>query len=511
MRFIIFILIALCLPAALSGQSANDCVNAILVCGDTSFGLEPDGVGFDEFSLPGNTEPPCYSFNNQTIWLRFVILEEGELAFDIIPNSDQADYDFAIYGPNVDCENLGEAIRCSSTNPQNAGVPVNTGLNYTETDHFEGPGEDGNGYLQYIDVLAGEEYIMIIDRPHGSGGFSMEMTGSAVLPDQPIAHDVEDLSSCDVDEMVDGAAEFDLDQLIPQIIQGQSNVEVTFHDSLNDANIGINPLSSPYTNTSNPMTVYYRIENTVSECIDINELQLIVESNFEVTLPQDLFLCDNTSNPVTLTTESGYDYYEWSTGEEGSNLNSIDITEGGDYWVIVTASDGCRAQASTFVDSSAPAVITEVIVDDFKGNENSITVTVEGKGDYEYGIDELPLFQEEPVFTGVRRGYHTIKVRDKKGCGISTIEVVVLDFPRFFTPNNDGHNDTWQIEGIWEFPGSKIIIFDRFGRIVHGVELASVGWDGTNQDGTPLPSNDYWFAITLEDGREVRGHFTLKR
>ncbi len=92
------------------GQSANDCVNAILVCGDTSFGLEPDGVGFDEFSLPGNTVPPRYSFNNQTIWLRFAITESGELAFDLIPDSDSADYDFAVYGPMVDCENLGEAI-----------------------------------------------------------------------------------------------------------------------------------------------------------------------------------------------------------------------------------------------------------------------------------------------------------------------------------------------------------------------------------------------------------------
>lgn len=498
-------------PVMLIGQSANDCVNAILVCGDTSFGLEPDGVGFDEFSLPGNTIPPCYAFNNQTIWVRFVVAESGELAFDLIPESDQADYDFAIYGPAVDCENLGEAIRCSSTNPQAAGVPVYTGLNYTETDHFEGPGEDGNGYLQYIDVLAGEEYIMIIDRPHGSGGFSMEMTGSAVLPEQPIAHDVEDLSTCENNGAVDGSAEFDLDQLIPEIIQSQTNVEVTFHETLNDANIGINPLSSPYTNTSSPQTIYYRIQHTISECIDINEVVLTVESTFEVTLPQEVFICDNTEDPVLLSTDSGYTYYEWSTGEEGPDVNSIEISEGGAYWVVVTASDGCKARADTTVDSSDIATITEVIVDDYKGTENSITLTVVGKGDYEFGLDELPLYQDEPVFNKVRRGYHTLRVRDKKGCGIVEIEVVVLDFPRFFTPNNDGVNDTWHIEGIWEFPGSKIIIFDRFGRVLHGVALASEGWDGTDKNGVPLASNDYWFVITMEDGHEVRGHFTLKR
>jgi gliding motility-associated-like protein len=36
------------------------------------------------------------------------------------------------------------------------------------------------------------------------------------------------------------------------------------------------------------------------------------------------------------------------------------------------------------------------------------------------------------------------------------------------------------------------------------------GWDG-NFNGKPLPSTDYWFSIKLEDGRIVKGHFSLKR
>lgn len=493
------------------GQSPNDCTNAILVCGNTSFGLEPDGVGFDEFSLSGNIRPPCYSFNLNTIWLRFVIEESGELTFDLIPESNQADYDFAIYGPNVTCDNLGAAIRCSSTNPQNAGVPVNTGLNLTETDHFEGPGEDGNGYLQFIDALAGEEYFILIDRPHGSGGFSMEMTGSAVLPDQPIAHNVDDITTCEMDEIVDGSTLFNFDPLIPEIMQGQSNMTVTFHESLNDANIGINPIISPYMNTSNPMTIHYRIENNNSGCVDINDFEILVDSPFEVTLPDDLFVCENNSDPIVLETQSGFSYYEWSTGEEGANLNSIEISSGGEYWVNVTDSQGCKVRATTFVNSSAAATITGVSVEDFRGIDNTVTVTVEGNGDYQFVLDDLLPYQDENFFTDVDRGYHTVKVRDKKGCGITEIDVLVLDYPKFFTPNGDGVNDYWQIEGIWEFPGSKIIIFDRYGRIITGIGLDTSGWDGTNDNGVPVPSNDYWFAITMEDGREVRGHFTLKR
>lgn len=493
------------------GQSPNDCTDALLVCGSTSFGLEPDGVGFDEFSLPGNTRPPCYSFNLNTIWLRLVIEEAGELTFDLIPDNPEADYDFAIYGPNVDCENLGDPIRCSSTNPQNAGVSANTGLNLTETDHFEGPGEDGNGYLQYIDALVGEEYFILIDRPHGSGGFSLEMTGSAVLPDQPVAHEIGDLVSCEMDSVVDGRTEFDLDPLIPEIVMGQSNMTVTFHRSLNDANIGINPISSPFTNTANPMTIYYRIENNNSGCVDINSFEIRVDSTFEVTLPDDVFVCDNTTDPAVLETQPGYAYYEWSTGEEGPGLYAIEITSGGEYWVNVTDSQGCKVRATTVVNSSEAATITDVTVEDFRGRDNRVTVSVEGIGDYQYQLDDILPFQDDNFFTGVSRGYHTVTIRDKKGCGAVEVEVLVLDYPRFFTPNGDGVNDTWQIEGIYEFQVSKILIFDRFGRILTGIPLESSGWDGTDSNGVAVPSNDYWFSITMADGREVRGHFTLKR
>lgn len=493
------------------GQNPNDCTNALLVCGSTSFGLEPNGEGFDEFSLPGNIRPPCYSFNLNTIWLRMSIVGSGELTFDLIPDNPEADYDFAIYGPNVDCENLGEAIRCSSTNPQNAGVPANTGLNLTEVDHFEGPGELGNGYLQYIDAQAGEEYIILIDRPHGSGGFSLEMTGSAVLPDQPVAHQVGDIVTCEMDAVVDGRTEFDFEPLIPEITMGQTNMTVTFHSSLNDANIGINPISSPFTNTSNPMTIYYRIENNNSGCVDTNSFEISVEANFEVSLPDDVFVCENTTDPAVLATQPGFTYYEWSTGQEGPNLYSIEITSGGEYWVNVTDSQGCKVKATTVVNSSEAATITDVTVEDFRGRDNTVTVTVEGNGDYEFLLDDLLPFRDENFFVGLSRGYHRVIVRDKKGCGLAEVEILVLDYPKFFTPNGDGVNDTWQIEGIWEFPGSKILIFDRYGRILTGLPLESVGWDGTDNNGVAVPSNDYWFSITMADGREVRGHFTLKR
>ncbi len=505
LTFLLIIISFIC-----NAQNPNDCENSILVCGTVNIGIEPAGVGFDEFSLPGNTVPPCQPFNNQTVWFNFRFIESGTFTFDLIPEEELADYDFAIYGPNVDCTSLGESIRCSSTNPEAAGITGATGLNMTEIDVNEGPGPDGNGYLMFIDVLAGDEYIMLVDLPHGSGGFSLEMTGTATLPESPIAHNVGNLSDCDRDEETDGFTQFNFDPLIPDIIQSQTNVTVTFHESLNDANIGINPLVSPYTNTSNPQTIYIRIQNDNNGCTDFNEFEINVENPFEATLPQDLMLCTNNLIAIPLETEPGFSYYEWSTGEEGANLNSIEVISPGTYYVIISDKMGCKIKVTTTIEESSIAAITDITVVEFNGTENNATITVEGSGIYEFALDSELSYQDENIFTGLLYGYHTIFVRDKNGCGVVSREFLILDYPRFFTPNGDGVHDRWEIIGIIEFPFTKIYIYDRLGKLLKQINPNGEGWDGT-YNGNPLPSNDYWFTIFMDDGRDFKGHFTLKR
>ena len=508
---IIFCLIGLLFISEISGQSANDCEFAIPVCGSSNFGLEPDGVGFNEFSLPGNIEPPCFSFDNQTIWLSINIVTSGILTFNIVPDNPEADYDFAIYGSVTDCENLGASIRCSSTNPQAAGVSALTGLNNIEGDVNEGPDQNGNGFLMGINAIAGETYFLLIDRAIGEGGFSIEMTGTAGFPEQPIANDTTNLSSCDMDDAVDGFTQFDLGQLISGIENGQSNVTTTFHSSLNDANLDINPLDELYTNTTNPQTIYYRVTNTISNCSDINELSLSTTLSFEVTLPQDLLICTNTDDVAVLTTEPGFSFYQWSTGESGPSLNSITVTTGGFYSVIVTDSAGCNAMAITTVLSSQAPTIVEVITTSFTQNNNTITVIATGDAALSYALDNGD-FGEENIFTDIPAGIYTVFVQDSFGCGIASQEVIILDYPLFFTPNGDGVHDTWTIANIENFPSTKIRIYNRFGILIKDLSpLDTVGWDGTNKYGNPVFSNDYWFTLVLESGREVTGHFALKR
>lgn len=675
-------------------SQANDCTDAILLCGNTPVGIEPQGVGFDEFSLPGNFAPPCYSFNNQTVWFRVEIDQGGTLGFDIIPDNGTDDYDFAVYGPVSDCANLGMSIRCSSTNPLAAGVSGNTGLNATETDLSEGPGPNGNGYLKELDTQAGETYYILLDRAHGASGFQINLNGTAVLPQSPDFNTPQNLETCDDDGTEDGYARFNLLSQASAITRNFPNSRVSFHESLNDANLNLNPIAATtYTNTkANSQRIYARVSSVIGPCTEITSFDLIVNPLPSYNNPNELYICDATGivnydlsalsesitgnspnlvisyyrsaiealmnqnpiqdinvplsgitvhflvrntatncfifdefdisyqnspalvkpapliycrddnmtltfdlsnieevaldglnpddhdtyfyetdadrnddanrlpllwdteaisktvflrsinsitgcfadesfevqviespdytfkeiqylcidapNPKILSIDSGFDFYEWSTGENGTTLNEIEITQTGTYSVTAYNSFGCSTTKTTEVRSSEAATITGIEITGLNYPRNEATITVTGTGVYEFAIDGGP-YTTNTTFTGLSRGYHTIAVKDTQGCATTISEpFLILDYPRYFTPNGDGYHDTWQLIGLDEYPGAVIRVYDRYGKLLKELGANSNGWDGTYL-GTLLKPDDYWFELILPEGERVTGHFSL--
>ncbi|BAO74529.1 T9SS type B sorting domain-containing protein [Winogradskyella sp. PG-2] len=320
---------------------------------------------------------------------------------------------------------------------------------------------------------------------------------------------------CD-DGMEDGFATFNLADSNAVVLAGAPvTLDVQYFETYNDALLETNPIATSYTNTAPyNQTVYARVENA-NACFGISEIELTVFELPNIETQFETLYCLN-SFPQTIVLDGGVindspsNYsYQWSTGEDTA---TIEVDAPGSYTVRIFNTNGCFKDRTITVLASNIATITNIEVIDTSQN-NSITVFVSGEGDYEYAIDNSNgPYQDSNVFEDIQPGLYTIYVRDKNNCGITEDLVSVIGFPKFFTPNNDGDFDFWQVYGINnQFQAnSSIIIFDRQGKLLAELDPLGPGWDGT-YNGAKMPTSDYWFKVQLEDGRTFTSHFTLKR
>jgi gliding motility-associated-like protein len=103
-----------------------------------------------------------------------------------------------------------------------------------------------------------------------------------------------------------------------------------------------------------------------------------------------------------------------------------------------------------------------------------------------------------------------LAVFDANGCeSISTQTITVrfnFEIPEGFSPNGDGKNDLFVINGLEEFPGSSVQIFNRWGQVVFESNNYQNNWDGKDVvDGT------YFYVLKLSSGEDMTGSLILVR
>ncbi len=79
---------------------------------------------------------------------------------------------------------------------------------------------------------------------------------------------------CD-DDVIDGFTAFDLNMAYPNC--AEDNVEISFYETIADAEAQTNPLSSTHTNVSNPQTIYARVQLAGTNTFEVFEVELYVE------------------------------------------------------------------------------------------------------------------------------------------------------------------------------------------------------------------------------------------
>lgn len=361
-----------------------------------------------------------------------------------------------------------------------------------------------------------------------NGACFEEATLTFIVDDLPEAFPISSALTqvCD-DEIYptqqNGSLAFDANALETALLNGQTGLALTYTDGAGQL-LGY-PLQNPLISGSQTLTVI--LENTLnSSCaitatiplvvlplpqIDLNELGLANvlvcsdDPSFNRTLDAGLL---PGVNPAVYT----YQWFKDGNPIGGATQPTLVVNEEGIYTVEVSTLSLCSRTRSITVTASEKATITSIDVADIT-ETNSITVNTTGLGTYVYALDYTDSYQESNYFYNVAPGTHQVYVKDTKGCGtIGPIEVNVLGIPNFFTPNGDGVNDTWNVRGVTaQYNAQSVIrIYDRMGKLVKEISPLGSGWDGTF-NGSALPADDYWYVISFEDQRLVKGHFSLKR
>ena len=217
-------------------------------------------------------------------------------------------------------------------------------------------------------------------------------------------------------------------------------------------------------------------------------------------IEENLVLCPNSELELLPQTEINNPSYVWSNGETTSFIN---VTTSGTYSVEIS---GGICDFETWIYT---IILKETpIIDTIISEGNEIIISTLNNGDFIYSIDGVN-FQQSPIFYNVEGGLYTIYVKDINCDDVVTMQHLHFYIPSFFTPNNDGYHDTFNLKGIEYFSSSQVSIFNRYGKLLKFSKNSRFSWDGTYNN-EELPTSDYWYVIIIE-GQEFKGHFTLKR
>ncbi len=248
--------------------------------------------------------------------------------------------------------------------------------------------------------------------------------------------------------------------------------------------------------------------NDVADSIVVS----VGDDNLKVNLPRDTILC--AGYIMKLDAGTGYTNYLW---QDGTDKQSIDVSDSGTYWVRLTDKNGCVNTDTTSIAAIEPLPSSFLPGDTvICTGENLLLQSVRSFVTYLWSTGETSnsIQIKEP-------GRYTLQVVDKYGCsGGDTLLLktkscpLEIFFPNAFTPNKDGRNDFFKPIVIARPILYQFSIYNRWGQLVFKSSDPKKGWDGQIGNAEQEPGAYAWICTyQFSGGRKniARGTVLLLR
>jgi gliding motility-associated-like protein len=307
-----------CVPCAVSQPAGNaDACSSSFICSNLGFNDASSGPGLNVTEGCGGTS--CITGENYSNWYTFSVASSGNLTFTLNPNTPTDDFDYAVYGPNSNCNSLGTTpIRCSYA--ANSG---NTGLGNSAGDTSEDV--NGDGWTSPMTVTAGQTYMLMVNNwTAGGAGFNILFGGTATIGTLPPA--VTSTSICNGSSTVLTAT---------PVASGGTYTWTP--GPINSQSISVSPSS----------TTSYSVSYSMNGCTSSAAVATVSVTNIPVANAGSgtTLTC---SSPTATLSGSGGGTYAWSgPGIVSGGASATPVINAPGTYSLIVSSSGCSSTVST--------------------------------------------------------------------------------------------------------------------------------------------------------------------
>lgn len=147
-----------------------------------------------------------------------------------------------------------------------------------------------------LTASASGTYTTVVTIPISNTTCVIDDTIVVTLNSEQPAGPIADYEICD-DTSNDGIETFDLSTKDAEVLASvpSSSYNISYHESATEAQNNLNAITNPIQNTSNPQTIYVRIEDTTNGCLAYANFNLVVNPLPIIIDPQPLEICDDAT------------------------------------------------------------------------------------------------------------------------------------------------------------------------------------------------------------------------